>query len=191
MGEQFFDDLARGLDDGTLSRRRALRLAGGALLAAVVPPLFPREADARRRISKRKRCKRKGGVYFSSGTCHCASTCSHLLSCNASSDCLCAEKADGSGGFCGDRPSVSASDCARLGCASPGQECIVVRDCNLGGVGAACRPPLIGCAQDLGCLNGTCQFTACVPRCGCSRTGASCSTNEECCSGQCNGGMCA
>jgi hypothetical protein len=45
MGEQFFDDLARGLDDGTISRKRAFRLAGGALLAALVPTLFPREAE--------------------------------------------------------------------------------------------------------------------------------------------------
>jgi hypothetical protein len=35
MGEQFFDDLARGLDDGTISRRRALKLAGGALVGAM------------------------------------------------------------------------------------------------------------------------------------------------------------
>jgi len=41
MQEQFFDDLAKGLDDGTLSRRRALKLAGGALLGAVAPSLFP------------------------------------------------------------------------------------------------------------------------------------------------------
>ena len=41
MREQFFDDLAKGLDDGTISRRRALKLAGGALLAAVVPSVFP------------------------------------------------------------------------------------------------------------------------------------------------------
>ena len=59
MGEQFFDDLARGLDDGTISRRRALRLAGGALLAAVVPSVFSREAEA---LSARKRCHRKRGL---------------------------------------------------------------------------------------------------------------------------------
>ena len=55
MQEQFFDDLARGLDDGTISRRRALKLAGGALLAAVVPSVFSREAEA---LSARKRCHR-------------------------------------------------------------------------------------------------------------------------------------
>ena len=60
MREQFFDDLAKGLDDGTISRRRALKLAGGALLAAVVPSVFPAEAQA---LSARKRCHRKGASF--------------------------------------------------------------------------------------------------------------------------------
>src|SRR3712207_9450890 len=62
MGEQLLDDLARGLDDGTLSRGRALKLAGGALLGAVVPSLFAGEAEARRRCNARCRCRRKGGT---------------------------------------------------------------------------------------------------------------------------------
>jgi hypothetical protein len=41
VGEKFVDDLARGLDDGTILRRRALKLVGGALLAVVAPSLFP------------------------------------------------------------------------------------------------------------------------------------------------------
>jgi hypothetical protein len=58
MGEQFFDDLAKSLDDDTISRRRALKLAGGALLASMVPPLFPREAEAINRA--KRRCRRRG-----------------------------------------------------------------------------------------------------------------------------------
>ncbi len=42
MEEQFFDDLARGLDDGTFSRRGALRLAGGAALGAALMAVMPR-----------------------------------------------------------------------------------------------------------------------------------------------------
>jgi hypothetical protein len=77
MEEQFFDDLANGLDEGTLSRRRALKLAGGAPLAAAVPSLFPREAEARRRLSPKRRCKRRGiwlAAADASSPCRCSST---------------------------------------------------------------------------------------------------------------------
>ena len=40
MGEQFFDDLARGLDDGSISRSRALKLTAGAFLGSAYPLVF-------------------------------------------------------------------------------------------------------------------------------------------------------
>ena len=193
MGEHFFDDLARGLDQGTISRRRALKLAGGALLASVVPSLFPREAEARhRRCRAPCKCRRRGGRYLSTGECHCVSVCGPggLQDCNGNISCLCVEKTDGSGGFCGDKVwGFRASDCARLGC-SGSQTCVVFRGCTDAGVGQPCQPPLSGCPSGLGCLNGTCQNIGCMAPCGCTGTGEGCSTNEECCSGQCNGGVC-
>jgi hypothetical protein len=40
-GANSFDELARGLADGTISRRRALKLVGGAILGAGTLALFP------------------------------------------------------------------------------------------------------------------------------------------------------
>lgn len=58
-GEYTFDELSRGLADGTLSRSRALKLAGAAILAGAFGFLaLPDEADAKKRRRKKKR-KRK------------------------------------------------------------------------------------------------------------------------------------
>src|ERR687884_2337520 len=92
MGEQFFDDLAKGLEDGTVSRGRALKLVGGALVGAVVTSLFPREADARRRCNARCRCRRKGGARVPAdptSPCQCANKCTtkRALHCHNNSEC--------------------------------------------------------------------------------------------------------
>ena len=124
MGEQFLDDLAKGLDDGTLSRRRALKLAGGVLLAAVVPTLIPREAEARRR--RRNPCRGKtpicepGGIQENckgNPKCFCGRTveggkkCVNILpfedtcfptdACNSSADCAADEVCINSSCICG------------------------------------------------------------------------------------------
>ncbi len=74
MGEQFFDDLAKGLDDGTISRRRALKLVGAAALGAALIPVMPKQAEALSRRARR-RCRRKGGIPLERGNCHCAFKC--------------------------------------------------------------------------------------------------------------------
>jgi hypothetical protein len=56
MGEQLFDDLARGLNDSAISRRRALKVVGAAALGAVLSVFLPVEdAEAQRRRSFRQR----------------------------------------------------------------------------------------------------------------------------------------
>ena len=123
MGEQFFDDLARGLDDGTISRRRALKLAGGALVGAVVPfSVFPREAEARRRCNARCRCRRKGGTRVPAdptSPCRCADMCPNGRSifCNSSKTCYCRKTIDGEGycaGNSGGPPCASNAECTAL-----------------------------------------------------------------------------
>jgi hypothetical protein len=50
MDERFFDDLAKGLDDGTVSRVRALKLLGAAILGGALSSfLFPGIAEAHHR----------------------------------------------------------------------------------------------------------------------------------------------
>jgi hypothetical protein len=64
--EHSFDELAKGLAEGTISRRRALKWVGAAVLAAAVPPLFPTQAVA---LSRRQRRKvvGKGARYAARG----------------------------------------------------------------------------------------------------------------------------
>jgi hypothetical protein len=173
MDEQFFDNLAKGLDDGTISRRRALKLVGAAAFGAALVPLFPRQADAR--TSARKRCKRKGGLWLSAtdpaSPCRCASTCEGgggLVLCPGSESCLCFRNVETGRGFCvgGSAPSTAPSsscsgkaDCPEnttcvywTGCGGSGKSCINGADCAT-------------LSKTFGCVNGTCQQTFCAFPC--------------------------
>ena len=102
MGEQFFDDLARGLDEGTISRRRALKLVGGAALGVALMPVLPKQAEA---LTRRfiRRCHGKGGIPREEGNCHCTWQCGpdrSLFSCHGDPNCTCYKDASGRG-FCG------------------------------------------------------------------------------------------
>ena len=78
--EGFFDELARGLADGTLTRGRALRLMGAALVGGTLASLGIREAGADPPGCKRlgKNCTRDtqccGNLVCPSGTCQEAPT---------------------------------------------------------------------------------------------------------------------
>jgi hypothetical protein len=78
--EGFFDDLARGLADGTLTRGKALRLMGAALVGGSLASLGIREAAADRPGCKRigKNCTRDpqccGSLVCVSGTCQAQTT---------------------------------------------------------------------------------------------------------------------
>lgn len=50
--EHSFDELARGLASGAISRRRALKLFGATILGAALLPLFPGVAEAEPRCPK-------------------------------------------------------------------------------------------------------------------------------------------
>ena len=122
MGERFFDDLAKGLENGTVSRGRALKLVGGALVGAVVTSLFPREADARRRCNARCRCRRKGGARVPgdpAAPCRCANKCETpgVVKCGSAKTCNCFKTIDGEG-FCsnsaGGPTCASHADCMAL-----------------------------------------------------------------------------
>jgi hypothetical protein len=65
LGEDHdLDGLAAGMADGTVSRGRALKLAGAALLGSALS-LFSaqREADANHLARQRRRCRRRGGTF--------------------------------------------------------------------------------------------------------------------------------
>src|SRR4051812_750343 len=57
INEHSFDQLSRELADSTISRRRALKLVGAAILSGFLGSLFPTIAQARRRRKHRRRRK--------------------------------------------------------------------------------------------------------------------------------------
>ncbi|MCA1688765.1 MAG: hypothetical protein LC714_09325 [Actinobacteria bacterium] len=59
-----FDDLSEGLTDVTITRSRAIKLAGAALAGSALTILWPGEADAanRKRRRRRRRRRRKAAV---------------------------------------------------------------------------------------------------------------------------------
>src|SRR5215208_6661534 len=65
LGEDHkLDGLATGMAEGTISRARAIKLAGAALLGSALS-LFVAvgEAEAHHLSDERRRCRRRGGTY--------------------------------------------------------------------------------------------------------------------------------
>ena len=144
MEEHSFDELAKGLADGTLSRGRALKMLTGALLGASLLALIPGVAGAsdgsqggggsiggggggRRRHKRRRRGGRLAG-------------CPRERRCRASNTCC-----------------PPGKICARGGgvCCSP------ARVCTVGGVANACCSGISICCSGI-CCRGTCVNGVCV-----------------------------
>ena len=64
MGEQFFDEFARGLDDGTMSRRRALKLLVSTLLGGGMLATFPNVSGAQEQQNRQHIWGGDGGHHF-------------------------------------------------------------------------------------------------------------------------------
>jgi hypothetical protein len=78
-GIHAFDDLAKGLDTGAISRGKAIKLGGAALVASALGLIGARGVDAQTTTpadvsveARRRRCLQKGGDFCSS---HGASEC--------------------------------------------------------------------------------------------------------------------
>jgi hypothetical protein len=167
MDEHFFDDLAKGLDDGTITRRRALKLVGGAALGAALMPLLPKQAQALTR-KFRRRCHRKGGVPVERGNCHCARQCMPStganFSCQNNASCICSETVEGRG-FCSAGGAGTNGACTSSAqCTQPGWACVVQRGCP--GSGGSCTSNAqCNSTGGYSCFKGTCQLTFCFPPC--------------------------
>jgi hypothetical protein len=57
--EASFEDLAVGMAEGTITRGRAIKLAGAALVGSALTLVWPAEAEARNRRRRRRRRRRK------------------------------------------------------------------------------------------------------------------------------------
>src|SRR5918997_4269651 len=66
-----FDDLARGLDTGAISRGRAMKLTGAALVASAMGLFASRGAEAQEVTieAERQRCRQKGGDFCRDAGC--------------------------------------------------------------------------------------------------------------------------
>jgi hypothetical protein len=91
--EYSFDALAKGLASGTISRRKALKLAGAAILGGGVLALFPQPAEAAECGNSAGcglRCKNTGKcrcVRTTANNVRCVRPCCSGRTCNNSGDC--------------------------------------------------------------------------------------------------------
>jgi hypothetical protein len=87
-GEYSFDELTVSIADGTISRSRAIKLVGVALLASVLAVFLPAEEAEARRRSFRQRCRSRGGF-----VCHSEmkgrQCCTGGKSCSSLEGCVC------------------------------------------------------------------------------------------------------
>jgi hypothetical protein len=130
-----FDQAAKGLAEGTISRGRALKLAGSALLGGGLLALSPGVAGAQ--VSVEAVCEGKPAI--SNKACP-SSRCG-----DPSSSCFCAKTVSG------------AKKCVNLENAQcpPQDQCDRNRDCATGEV----------CIQVGGCECGHPRRNLCVPKC--------------------------
>lgn len=194
--EPSFDALAKGLANGTVSRGKALRWMGGALVGAALASV-PGVAWAKKKPGKQKKCKDftdcpdgqsciKGTCGCDSGTTLCGGSCCVTEACcggvngvccgNPSKTCLNEECVCNPGLFaCGESCCSEGEICIEGGrCCSP--EGICGNTCCSGfyfGSLACCEG--VCCGEGEVCVNG---------QCGCG-TGPSCPAGTTCLSGTC------
>jgi hypothetical protein len=124
-----FDEVAKGLAAGTISRRRALKLTGSALLGGGLLALFPRVAGAQGGCAGRPAINNRRCPETSCGSginCFCATTvggtkrcvslenetCPASDECDRNSDCASGELCIKTGGCCeGSRRNLCVRPC--------------------------------------------------------------------------------
>jgi hypothetical protein len=104
--QRSLDEVASGLASGTFSRRKALRLAGAALLGSMVAPLAPGTAEAAVPCCERSfKCGETSLISCRGGTEHCRRRCICTRSVEGPIRC-------GEDIACGSTPScTSSADC--------------------------------------------------------------------------------
>jgi hypothetical protein len=181
---RYFDELARGLAENSISRRQAIRWAGYSVAGAALSSLgFAESAEALTR-RQRRRCRRSGGIVCGETrseeyccregtTCAGGDTCTEVncrrgatqcpfrFGCQNSDTCLCATTLEG------------RNTCVQsaLVCSDPSFHCTSSQDCPTGWVctTSCCGKPTQG---------------VCTPPCGTFPTGAASSAQNGVMSGR-------
>jgi len=182
--ENFFDDLARGLADGTLTRGKALRLMGAAVVGGVLGSLGIGEA-----VADPPGCKRNGKNCTRDEQC-CSGNCSGG-SCQAQSTTTTTSSTTST--TTSSTTSTSTTSTTSM-CLPQRATCTADTQCcsglctTLTGVSGlvcfSCRGFGGACAANETCCTGTCENGTC-----CATEGQGCITTADCCGGlTCQGG---
>src|SRR5215211_524233 len=198
--EGFFDELARGLADGSLTRGKALRLMGAALVGGTLGSLGIGEASADAPGCKRngKHCTRNtqccGNLVCVSGTCQEAQTTTTTTTptISTSTTPMCIPLGIGP---CNDPDQCCGLSACEGGtcCASGNQvcnadsECCGDFTCQEGQCLPVCLQDSEACIDPRQCCSGNCVNGTCVV---CQSTGGQCDTDSQCCTGACLNGTC-
>jgi hypothetical protein len=172
--KQSFDDLARALAEGSISRRGALKLLAGTAIAALIPSRaladddddcvrvchVPRTstgdcdfANARTRcVSRRERRRHLENHH----PCDCRGSCANCLT----------PECQPLGGTCRGDIECCSSICESETC-------------------VACRSNGSGCSDGGECCSGNCDTSGENNICACQPNGGTCMANDQCCSGIC------
>jgi hypothetical protein len=179
--ELSLDELAKGLATGTLSRGKALRLMGAALVGGTLAS-FPGVALAA-----------KGGKSS------CAKFCQSLFGANTPQEAQCVSQGTKGQGPCftcttqtGCGPNFTKPTCTVTGqsynCATCRCECPSGQEvCGGSCATTCCTPNGRTCTTDGDCCSGICNSDTCG---GCRSDGGSCDFDGECCNGNCVDGTC-
>jgi hypothetical protein len=165
--ESFFDDLARGLADGTLTRGKALRLMGGLLVGSALGSIpgvaWANDDDDDRCPEGQSRCgERCVNLRFNERHCgSCFNRCRSTQSC-CNGRCVNLMRNENHCGECFNR-------------CEEGQECV------RGGCAVACISNGNGpCADHSECCSGNCDISGfCLPPTGTNRVDCFCSNGTQ------------
>jgi hypothetical protein len=173
-----FDELAKAMASGTVSRRKALRLMGAALVGGTLASLGIGEAAA-------DLCKRNGKVCKKNTQC-CSGHCSKSGT-SSSGTCADAPPTCGAiGATCSVNTDCCSGRCASGVCAEPCPSGRVLlsngtcaRSCTTAGecLAAGCDPNAFGCEREVGTGARYCRGSGSVG--SCSST-APCPTGQFC-----------
>ena len=165
--EYSFDEVARGLATGTLSRTRALKLVGAALLGGALGIFgFAGSAEARRRRSSCFPCTTSNPSSYPYGYCCLTRT-------GGTSGCLVRSS------FCENPPSGTECTCCPVGCG--GTCCPEGSICCPEGSEAPCCPEGFVCCPE-GSGDSCCpEGSVCTPQ-GCRLTCSAipCESDDDC-----------
>src|SRR5215213_9890533 len=181
--DRTFDDLARALAEGSISRRRALKLFVGSALAALIP------SRALAQPKKVAICHKPGTPEEKTMEVPKSAVASHLRHGDRLGPCgttTTTTSSTTSTSTSTTSTSTTTPMCLPLGhspCDADSECCSSICDQGFGsffGTCATCRSLFDGCEADSECCSGICSLFSCHL---CRQEGDMCTTDNDCCGG--------